>query len=101
MAWLQDVIDESTELLDHELRELSAHIAKELERREKEKEDQARKKVMEAIQSFLAAGYSLLVKGEVECENEDWNADYRTILGEVGSVEIEDDEVILNFIEQL
>ena len=100
MAWLQDVIDESGELLDHELRELGAYIAKELRRREKEKEDQARKEVMEAIRNFLAAGYSLCVKGEVECEDEDWGADYRSILGEVGSVEIEDDEVILNFIER-
>lgn len=100
MVRLQDMIDDSTELLDNELRELGAYIAEELRRREKEKENQARKKVMEAIQNFLAAGYSLWVKGEVESEDEDWNADYRTILGEVESVEIEDDEVTLNFIEQ-
>ena len=55
---------------------------------------------MKAIQDYLAAGYTLWVKGEVECEDEDWNADYRTILGEVESVEIENDEVTLNFIEQ-
>ena len=54
---------------------------------------------MEAIQNFLAAGYSLWVNGEVECERDDWT-DYRAVLGKVGSVEIEDDEVILNFIEQ-
>ena len=100
MAWLQDLIDESTELLDHELRELGVHIVEELRRREKEKEGQARKEVMEAIRNFLAAGYSLWVKGEVECEGEDWDADYHSVLGEVESVEIEDDEVILNFIEQ-
>ena len=100
MVRLQDMMDDSLELLDGELRELGAYIADELRRREKEREDQAKKKVMEAIQNFLAAGYSLWVKGEVECESEDWNADYRSILGEVGSVEIEDDEVTLNFIEQ-
>ena len=100
MVRLQDIKDDSLELLDGELRELGAYIADELRRREKEREDQARKKVMEAIQNFLAAGYSLWVKGEVECESEDWNADYRSILGEVESIEIEDGEVTLNFIEQ-
>ena len=100
MVRLQDMIDDSTELLDDELRKLGAFIADELRRREKEKENQARKKVVEAIQSFLAAGYSLWVKGEVEYEDEDWSADYHSVIGEVGSVEIEDDEVTLNFIEQ-
>ena len=99
MARLQDMMDNSTELLDDELRELGAYISEEIRRRAKEREDQARKKVVEAIQNFLAAGYSLWVKGEVECERDDW-ADYRSVLGEVGSVEIEDDEVTLNFIEQ-
>lgn len=101
MVRLQDMIDDSAELLDNELRELGAYIAEELKRREQEKEAEAKKKVMKAIQDYLAAGYTLWVKGEVECEDEDWNADYRTILGEVESVEIENDEVTLNFIEQL
>ena len=99
MVRLQDMIDDSAELLDNELRELGAYIADELRRREKERENQTRKKVMEAIQNFLAAGYSLWVKGEVECESDDW-ADYHSVCGEVGSIEIEDDEVVLNFIEQ-
>lgn len=98
MVRLQDMKNDSLELLDGELRELGAYIADELRRREKEREDQARKKVMEAIQNFLAAGYSLWVKGEVECESDEW-ADYRFVRGEVGSVEIVDDEVTLNFIE--
>lgn len=99
MVRLQDMMTDSLDLLDNELRELGAYIAEEIRRREKEREDQARKKVMEAIQNFLAAGYSLWVKGEVECESDDW-ADYRTVCGEVGGIEIEDDEVVLNFIEQ-
>ena len=64
---------------------------------QKEREKQERKKVMKAIQDFLAAGYSLYVSGEVECEGTYCHA----VLGEVGSVEIENDEVVLNFIEQL
>lgn len=99
MVRLQDMMDDSLELLDNELRELGAYISEEIRRRAKEREDQARKKVMEAIQNFLAAGYSLHIKGEVECERDDW-ADYRFVRGEVGSVEIKDDEVVLSFIEQ-
>lgn len=99
MVRLQDMMTDSLDLLDNELRELGAYIADELKRRAKEREDQARKKVMEAIQNFLAAGYSLWVKGEVEVEKDDW-ADYRSVSGEVGGIEIEDDEVVLNFIEQ-
>ena len=99
MVRLQDMMDDSLELLDDELRELGAYISEEIRRRAKEREDQARKKVMEAIQNFLAAGYSLWVNGEVEGERDDWT-EYRAVLGKVGSVEIKDDEVILNFIEQ-
>ena len=100
MVRLQDMKNDSLELLDNELRELGAYIADELRRREKEREDQARKKVMEAIQNFVAAEYSLFVKGEVEYESEDWGADYYPVFGEVESVEIKDDEIVLNFIEQ-
>ena len=99
MVKLQDMMDDSLELLDNELRELGAYISEEIRRRAKEREDQARKKVMEAIQSFLAAGYSLFVKGEVEVEKDDW-ADYRSVCGEVDGIEIEDDEIVLSFIEQ-
>ena len=99
MVRLQDMKDDSLELLDDELRELSAYIADELRSRAKEREDQARKRVMEAIQNFLAAGYSLWIKNKVECECDDLT-DYRFIRGEVGSVEIEDDEVVLNFTER-
>lgn len=93
MVKLQDMMVDSLDLPDDELRELGAYIADELKRRAIEKEKQERKKVMKAIQDFIAAGYSLYVNGEVEyCH---------AVLGEVGSVEIENDEVVLNFIEQL
>lgn len=100
MVRLQDIMDDSLELPDNELRELGDYIVDELKRRAKEREDQARKKVMEAIQNFLAAGYSLYVTGEVEFDRDDL-ADYHSVIGEVGGIEIENDEVVLNFIEQL
>lgn len=97
MVELQDMMVDSLDLPDKELRELGAYIADELKRRGKEREKQERKKVMKAIQDFVAAGYSLYVSGEVECDGTYCHA----VLGEVGSVEIENDEVVLNFIEQL
>ena len=100
MVRVCDLIDDVGELLDDELRELSIFVGKELTRRAEQRELEAKKRVMQAIQDYLAAGYSLYAKGEVECEDDDWGADYRTVLGEIGSVEIEDDGVTLNFIEQ-
>lgn len=100
MVRVCDLIDDVGELLDGELRELSIFVEKELSRRAEQRELEAKKRVMQAIQDYLAAGYPLYAKGEVECEDDDWGADYHTVLGEVGSVEIEDNEVILNFIEQ-
>lgn len=97
MVKLPDMMADSLDLPDNELRALGAFITDELKHRAKEKEKQEKKKVMKAIQDFIAAGYSLYVRGEVECEDTQCHA----VLGEVGSVEIENDEVVLNFIEQL
>ena len=88
---------DSLDLTDDELCELGAFIADELIYIAKGKGNQERKKVMKAIQDFIAAGYSLCVRGEVECEGTQCHA----VLGKVVSVENEDDEVVLNFIEQL
>ena len=97
MVNLQDMMVDSLDLPDNELRALGAYITDELKHRAIEKEKQERKKVMKAIQDFIAAGYSLYVSGKVECEGTCCHA----VLGEVRSVEIENDEVVLKFIEQL
>lgn len=99
MVRLQDMIDDSAELLDNELRELGAYIAEELRRREQEKEAEARKKVMKAIQDYLAAGYTLLIEGEVEAEDEDYNPSFRTLEGVIEEVHLKGDEVVLSFCE--
>ena len=44
MVRLQDMMDDSLELLDDKLRELGAYISEEIRCRAKEREDQARKK---------------------------------------------------------
>ena len=57
MVRLQDMMDDSLELLDDELRELGAYVSEEIRRRAKEREDQARKKVMEAIQTMVSGNH--------------------------------------------
>ena len=85
---------------DDSLRILKDKIEKELERREQEKEVEAKKKVMQAIQDYLAAGYTLWVEGEVEMPDEDYDADYQSVMGFVESVDLKNNQVILNFIEE-
>jgi 50S ribosomal subunit-associated GTPase HflX len=84
---------------DDSLRILKDKIEKELERREQEKETEAKKKVMKAIQDYLAAGYTLHIEGEVESEDEDYNPSFRTLEGVIEEVHLKDDEVILSFCE--
>lgn len=85
---------------DNSLRILKDKIEKELERREQEKEVEAKKKIMKAIQDYLAAGYTLWVEGEVEMPDEDYDADYQSVMGFVESVDLKNNQVILNFIEE-
>lgn len=89
-------VDNITSYNEDILRSLKDKIDKELEQREKQKETEAKKKIMKAIQDFLAAGYTLWIKGEVESEYDE----YHCILGEVESVENKENDIILNFIEQ-
>lgn len=84
---------------DDSLRILKDKIEKELERREQEKEAEAKKKVMQAIQDYLAAGYTLLIEGEVEAEDEDYNPSFRTLEGVIEEVHLKNNEVTLNFCE--
>ena len=97
MVRVCDLIDDVGELLDGELRELSIFVEKELTRRAEQRELEAKKRVMQAIQDYLAAGYALWVDGEVEMPDEDYDADYVTVSGSVHEVEFKNNEVSLKF----
>lgn len=99
MVRVCDLIDDVGELLDNELRELNIFIEKELQRREEQKELEAKKRVMQAIQDYLAAGYILHIEGEVETEDEDYNSSFRTLEGIIEEVHLKNNEVTLNFCE--
>ena len=84
---------------DNALRNLKDKIEKEIEQRDRQKEVEAKKKVVKAIQDFLAAGYTLSIRGEVESEDEDYNPSFRTLEGVIEEVSFKNNEVILDFCE--
>jgi 50S ribosomal subunit-associated GTPase HflX len=92
-------IDNITNYNDDALRNLKDKIEKEIEQRDKQRETEAKKKVVKAIQDFLAAGFTLYVKGEIETEDECYGSAYRTIEGVIEEVRLENNEVILDFCE--
>lgn len=99
MVRVCDLIDDVGELLDGELRELSIFVEKELTRRAEQRELEAKKRVMQAIQDYLAAGYVLHIEGEVEAEDENYNPSFRTLEGVIEEVHLKNNEVTLNFCE--
>lgn len=100
MVDFDNVLCDAYDLHDKELMRLRDEINKEIQKREKNRELEAAKKVMQAIQDYLAAGYTLWVEGEVEMPDEDYDADYQSVMGFVESVDLKNNQVILNFIEE-
>lgn len=84
---------------DNALRNLKDKIEKEIEQRERQRETEAKKKLVKAIQDYLAAGFTLQVKGEIESEDEYYGSAYREIEGVIEEVRLENNEVILDFCE--
>lgn len=92
-------IDNITNYNDDALRNLKDKIEKEIEQRDKQKETEAKKKVVKAIQDFLAAGYTLCVKGVIEPEDEYYGSTYREFEGIIEGASLKNNEVILDFCE--
>lgn len=84
---------------DNALRNLKDKIEKEIEQRDKQRETEAKKKVVKAIQDYLAAGYTLYAKGEVEAEDEYYGSSYREFEGIIEGASLKNNEVILDFCE--
>ena len=100
MVDFDNVLCDVYDLQNKDLMRLRDAINKEIQKREKEQELEAAKKVVKAIQDYLAAGYTLWVEGEVEMPDEDYNADYQSVMGFVEGVDFRDNQVTLNFIEE-
>lgn len=100
MVDFDNVLCDAYDLRDKDLMRLREEIDKEIQKREKKRELEAAEKVMKAIQDYIAAGYTLQVEGEVETLDEDYCADYQSVIGFVESVDFKDNQVTLNFIEE-
>ena len=100
MVDFDNVLCDAYDLHDKDLMRLRDKINEEIQKREKNRELEAAKKVMKAIQDYLAAGYTLWVEGEVEMPDEDYNADYQSVMGFVEDVDFKNNQVTLNFIEE-
>lgn len=100
MVDFDNVLCDAYDLHDKELMRLRDEINKEIQKREKKRELEAAERVVKAIQDYLAAGYTLWIEGEVEMPDEDYNADYQSVMGFVEGVDFKDNQVTLNFIEE-
>jgi hypothetical protein len=100
MVDFDNVLCNVYDLHDEELKRLREEISKEIQKREKKRELEAAEKVAKAIQDYLAAGYTLRLEGEVEMPDEDYYADYQSVIGFIESVDLKDNQVTLNFIEE-
>ena len=99
MVDFDDVLCDVYDLHDKDLMRLRDEIYKEIQKREKKRELEAAARVMQAIQDYLAAGYTLHIEGEVETEDEDYNPSFRTLEGVIEEVNLKNNEVTLNFCE--
>lgn len=95
MVRFVDVKDEAFELFDNELIELQKAITEEIQRREKKRELEAAEKVMKAIQDYLAAGYSIHIRGNVVfcADGYEHDSDFIT---EVFGIHNDDGEIIID-----
>ena len=98
MAFFEDVMNNAKGLYDRELVELRVAIDRELQRREKDRELEAAVKVTKAIQDYLAAGYTLWVRGSAICDDHGFSCD-KDIESEVFGVTNNDGEVTISMME--
>lgn len=98
MAFFEDVMNSAKGLYDKELMELRDAIIEELGRREKDRELEAAAKVTKAIQDYLAAGYTLWIKGSAICDDHGFTFD-KDFDSEVFEVTNNDGEVTIFMME--
>ena len=95
MVRFVDVKDEAFELLDNDLIELQKVISEEIQRREKKRELEAAEKVAKAIQDYLAAGYSIHIRGNVVFYADGYEHD-SDFITEVCTIHNDNGEIIID-----
>jgi DNA primase catalytic subunit len=95
MVDFDNVLCDAYDLHDKDLMRLRDEINKEIQKREKKQELEAAEKVMKAIQDYLAAGYSIHIRGSAVyfAEGFEHDSDFIT---EVFAIHNDDGEIIID-----
>jgi hypothetical protein len=95
MVDFDNVLCDAYDLHDKDLMRLRDEINKEIQKREKKQELEAAEKVMKAIQDYLAAGYSIHIRGNAVyfAEGFEHDSDFIT---EVFAIHNDDGEIIID-----
>ena len=98
MVDFDNVLCDAYDLHDKDLMRLRDEISKEIQKREKQREIEAAEKVVKAIQDYLAAGYTLWVKGSALCDDHGFTTE-KDIETEVFEVINKNGEVTISIME--
>ena len=94
MVDFDNVLCDAYDLHDKDLMRLRDEISKEIQKREKKREIEAAEKVMKAIHDYVAAGYSIHIKGNVVFYADGYEHD-SDFITEVLGIQNNDGEIIL------
>lgn len=95
MVDFDNVLCDAYDLHDKDLMRLRDEINKEIQKREKNRELEAAEKVMKAIQDYLAAGYSIHIRGNAVYYADSYEHD-SDFITEVFGIQNNDGEIILD-----
>lgn len=94
MVDFDNVLCDAYDLHDKDLMRLRDEINKEIQKREKQRENEAAEKVMKAIHDYVAAGYSIHIRGNAVFYADGYEHDCDFIT-EVLGIQNNDGEIIL------
>lgn len=95
MVDFDNVLCDAYDLHDKDLMRLRDEINKEIQKREKQREIEAAEKVVKAIQDYIAAGYSIHIRGNVVFYADGYEHD-SDFITEVFGIQNNDGEIILD-----
>lgn len=95
MIDFDDVLCDVYDLYDEELKRLRDEINREIQKREKQRELEAAEKVVKAVQDYLAAGYSIHIRGNAVYFAEGFEHD-NDFITEVCAIHNDDGEIIID-----
>ena len=95
MVDFDNVLCDAYDLHDKDLKRLRDEIDKEIQKREKNRELEAAEKVMKAIQEYIAAGYSIHIRGNAVLYADGYEHE-RDFITEICTIHNDDGEIIID-----